>query len=69
MGIELAPLPIACQAWGMLITILPFLIAIIGVLAYALSSNAKVSEIGRILFFCGILVTIWALSGHTIKVF
>lgn len=35
----------------------PLLVAVVGVLMYALATNAKLVEIGRILFFCGTLVT------------
>jgi hypothetical protein len=34
---------------------LPLLISIIGLLMYALSANAKVVEIGRIMFWTGLL--------------
>jgi Na+/phosphate symporter len=34
---------------------LPLLICLIGALVYALSSNAKVAELGRIAFFAGLL--------------
>jgi Na+/phosphate symporter len=34
---------------------LTLLVALVGVLMYALSSNPKMQEIGRIMFFCGLL--------------
>jgi hypothetical protein len=34
---------------------LPEIVALIGLLMYALSTNAKVSEIGRIMFAVGLL--------------
>ena len=34
---------------------LSLLVALVGVLMYALSGNPKVSEIGRIMFSCGLL--------------
>lgn len=37
---------------------LPEIVALIGLLMYALSTNAKVSEIGRMMFFCGLLTTL-----------
>lgn len=33
----------------------PLLIALVGLLMYALATNSKVIEIGRIMFFCGLL--------------
>ena len=34
---------------------LTLLIALIGVLMYALMDNPKLQEVGRIMFFCGLL--------------
>jgi Na+/phosphate symporter len=38
------------------------LTAIIGVLAYALSASSKIQELGRIAFFCGLLITLMLFS-------
>lgn len=38
-----------------MIILLPLLIALIGVLMYALCANPKLQEVGRIMFFCGLL--------------
>lgn len=46
----------------------PLLVAIVGLLLYALSSkNAKVAEIGRILFFCGVLTLTLGMAGETVR--
>lgn len=37
---------------------LPEIIALIGLLMYALSTNAKVSRIGEIMFFAGLLASL-----------
>jgi hypothetical protein len=37
----------------MVISIVPLIIAIVGLLMWALGSNQKVCEAGRIMFFCG----------------
>lgn len=34
---------------------LTLLVALIGILMYALCTNPKLQEIGRIMFFCGLL--------------
>jgi Na+/phosphate symporter len=34
---------------------LTLLVALIGVLMYALCANPKLTEVGRIMFFCGLL--------------
>lgn len=47
----------------MIVMFLPALIAIIGLLMYALSANPKIVRIGEILFFCGTLVTLFSLKG------
>jgi Na+/phosphate symporter len=36
--------------------LLSVLVAVIGILIYALAANPKVQEMGRIAFFCGLLV-------------
>jgi len=47
--------------------LIPLLVALLGVLAYALSSNGKIQEIGRICFFCGLFVTLFQIGGHQIS--
>ncbi len=42
---------------------LPLLVAIIGLILYCVPANAKVSEIGRLAYFAGLLVTLLAF-GH-----
>lgn len=39
-------------------------IAIIGVLAYALSSNPRISEIGRLAYFAGLFVFLMQWGPH-----
>ncbi len=46
-----------------MIIVLPLLVCLIGLLAYALSSNPKVAELGRLAFACGLLVTLWSWGG------
>jgi Na+/phosphate symporter len=38
-----------------MIIALTLLVALVGVLMYVLSANPKLQEIGRIMFFCGLL--------------
>lgn len=52
-----------------MITVIPALVALIGLLVYLLSGNAKAQEAGRILFFAGVFVTLFGLSGQTVKLF
>jgi len=46
--------------------LLPLLVAIIGMLVYALSANAKVQELGRLAYGCGLLVTLFELATHVV---
>jgi hypothetical protein len=46
---------------------LSLLVALAGVLAYALSANPKICEIGRISFMCGLLAFLLGFSGHAIS--
>lgn len=41
-----------------LVIYLPLIIAIVGLLMYALSANPKIVEIGRIMFWTGLLATL-----------
>ena len=48
--------------------LLPLLIAIIGAFVYVASkTNAKVAEIGRLAFACGLLVTLFEVATHVVK--
>jgi len=52
-----------------MIAYLPLLISIIGLLLYGFAGNSKLQEVGRIMFFCGILVVTMHLGGKMTKVF
>jgi hypothetical protein len=42
------------------------LVAIVGLLVYALASNPKAAEVGRLLFACGLLVFLFTVGGGTV---
>jgi len=46
---------------------LSLLVALIGILAYVLSANGKVAEIGRISFFAGLLVFLFQISPRIVS--
>jgi uncharacterized membrane protein len=48
----------------MIIATIPTLFAVVGVLMFYASKNPKLVEIGKIMFFCGLLVALFAL-GHS----
>ncbi len=50
----------------MVTIILPLLVAVVGVLIYALATNAKLSEIGRLMFFVGLFFCVWVASGRVL---
>lgn len=52
----------------MIIAWAPLLLAIVGLLLWALASNPKVAEAGKILFFCGVFWFVYGLAGKTIRV-
>jgi len=52
----------------MLITIIPFLVLIAGLLMWVLASNAKVQEAGRLMFFSGVFVLTWHFAGETVRI-
>lgn len=51
----------------MAIAIIPIVVLIIGLLAYALSDNAKIAEMGRLMFFAGLLVALFVFARHIVK--
>jgi Na+/phosphate symporter len=42
----------------MVIAIVPFVVAVVGALMYGFTTNAKLTEVGRLLFFIG---SFWAV--------
>lgn len=46
---------------------MPLLVALVGALTYGLAEG-KVSELGRIAFFCGLFVLTWTLASKAIHV-
>jgi len=45
---------------------IPVVIMILGLLIYILVSNAKAQEVGRIMFFCGLLSIV--LNQHSLSI-
>lgn len=48
--------------------LVPILIALVGALVYALSSNGKLVELGRIAFFVGLFWTVYSFAGAVVSV-
>ena len=48
--------------------IIPFALALIGGALYALSTNAKVAELGRLLFAAGVFALAFNLAGKTFAI-
>ena len=46
---------------------LPLLIAIIGAFVYALGTNAKAAELGRCMFWCGLLAWLMRWPGSLLR--
>lgn len=51
----------------MVISIFAVIVALVGVLMYALSANPKLVEVGRIMFFCGLLAVCLLLGGTSVR--
>jgi len=47
--------------------IVPLLICLVGLLTYALASNGKVVELGRLAYACGLLVTLFVVARHVLR--
>ena len=54
-----------------MIIVLSLLVALVGVLMYALSANPKLAEIGRIMFFAGLFVFLFCScqGNHFVELF
>jgi Na+/phosphate symporter len=51
----------------MVIALFPLLLAVGGALLYALAGNAKLSELGRIMFFVGLFWFASTLATHAVQ--
>lgn len=49
--------------------LLPLLIALIGVLMFALAPSEKLQEIGKIMFFCGLLAFLLVGGPQAVSLF
>jgi hypothetical protein len=49
--------------------VLPLAVALVGVLMYALSANGKLVEIGRIMFWTGLLAFLLQFGPKTLSAF
>jgi len=47
-----------------MLIIVSLLVCLLGLVVYALASNPKASELGRLMFACGLLVTLFLVGGH-----
>lgn len=50
-----------------MLILISLLVAVIGLLVYALAANAKVAELGRIAFACGLLAFLLQLGPHALS--
>jgi hypothetical protein len=48
-------------------TIVPVIVAVVGLVAYALATNPKAAEVGRILFFVGSLVALFVWQHAVVR--
>ena len=51
----------------MLIAIVPLIAVVVGILVYVLASNTKLSELGRLTYFAGLLVTLLVTARHVVR--
>lgn len=47
--------------------VVPLLVCLLGLLTYALAANGKVAELGRLAFGAGLLVTLFSVAGHVLR--
>lgn len=51
----------------MIIAWLPLLVFVAGILIHALAKHATVAEVARAMIWCGLLVTLFSLAKHVVK--
>lgn len=52
----------------MIIAYVPMLTMVLGLVLFLIAARGDVKEVGRVLFAVGLLVTLWHLSGATIRI-
>lgn len=50
-----------------MIALIPVIVAVAGVLLYALATNPKVAEIGRIMFAAAMFALMFGVAGHMVR--
>ena len=53
----------------MAVVLFPFLVCVIGLLLWAISTNGLVKECGRIMFQIGLFFTVWVLTPTFVHLF
>ena len=53
---------------NMVIAIVPILLCVVGALVYALSSNGKLQELGRLLFAAGAFALAFSYASRTVGI-
>lgn len=51
-----------------MIIAISLLVALVGLLMYGFSTNSKIEEIGRVMFFCGLLAFLLRLGAGDIAI-
>lgn len=49
------------------VALVPVVAALVGLLVYVLAGNSKLVELGRIAFFCGLLVALFVFAQHAVR--
>ena len=52
-----------------MIVLLPLLVCIIGLVVYAIATNPKAQELGRLMFFAGLFVALFELAPRVVSFF
>jgi hypothetical protein len=53
----------------MILATTPFIVLIVGLLLWALAANPLVKDAGRMMFVIGLFWSVYAVVGHTVKLF
>lgn len=50
-----------------IVVFIPIIFAVLGLLIFLMASRADVKEIGKIMFFCGLLVTMFVFATNKVS--
>lgn len=51
-----------------IVALVPFIVGIVGALVYVFAGNAKIAEIGRLMFLAAVIALMFAFGGAHVRI-